>query len=202
MTESITTGLFTIALIVVVGYFIRLDMSDITGMARKAARQGMGPLAESLKYQRIEPRTAQQQGGLEKQYSGFQIRVDGDLSRIQVEFRKNTGLRLSSLSQNDFDEGKLAAVQFSDQGLNRFFPLRAAGDRWQQQLTALESLLQPLTKQFDARGVKFVYIRDEYLRIGFHHRNYLPVSVIENAIPVLETFAREFVKLQQQRKSQ
>ena len=202
MTETITAGLFTIALLVVVGYFIRLDMADITGLARKAARDAMAPLAQSLNYERIPPRTPQQQGELEKQYPGFSVRVDGDLSRIQVEFGRNTGLRLSSLNQNDFDQGRLAPVQFTEARLNRFFPLRAADERWQQDMESLQNLLLPLAEEFNSRGVKFLYLRDEYLRIGFHHRNYLPVSVIESAVPVLETFARELVKRQQQRKSQ
>lgn len=201
MTESVVTGLLTMALIVVVGYCIRLDMSDITGMARKAARSGMAELTTTLGYQQILPRTDQKQGGLEKQFPGFRIQVEGDMSRIQVEFNKSTALRFSSLRQNDFDGGDWAVLNFTAASLNAFFPLRCGTERWQQNAAALEALLLPLAQHFDVRAVKYLYIKDEYLRIGFYHRNYLPLNVIKESLPVLETFAKQFVVHQKQRLS-
>lgn len=195
------TGLLTIALLFIVGYVIRLDMSDMTGWARKSARAGMEELAAALNYQRIAPRTDLKQGGLEKQFPGFRIHVDGDMSRIQVEFSRNTGLRLSSLQQNDFDIGELTVLAFGNTRLNAFFSLRAGSAHWQQQSEALEALLLPLTDQFRGRAVKYLYLKDEYLRVGFYHRNYLPLDLIKASLPVLESFAEQLVFQQKQRAS-
>ena len=200
MTEAITTGILTLAVLAVVGYLIRLDMADMTGLARKAASEKMQALASELNYQRIAPRTSLKQGGLEKRFPGFTLEVDADKSRMQLAFDRNSGLRLSSLDKNDFDEGGLQPLNFPGSRVNDFFPLRAAAARWQDQEQSLESLLQPLVEQFDTRAVKYLYMKDEYLRIGFHYRHYLPVNVIRESVPALQTFGEQFVNIQKQTK--
>ncbi|MDX1692256.1 MAG: hypothetical protein R3208_00750 [Ketobacteraceae bacterium] len=202
MTEIITTGILALAVGLAVGYFIRLDMADVTGLSRKAAKDGMKALADELNYELEAPRTPQQQGGLKKDLPGFSITVDTLLSRIQVTFDETTDLRLSSLSKNHIGADDLAPLDFSSSRLNRFFPLRAAGTSWNENRDELEALLLPLVEAFDSRQVDYLYVKDQYLRIGFYHRNYLPLSVLHGALPVLETFGKGLVNLQQQRQQQ
>ena len=195
--ENITTGLggglFTIVLLLVIGYLIRIDMADITGIARAKARSAMPALAQQLGYQLIEPRTEQKQGGLEKNFGRYQISVNGDMSRIQVAFSKSTGLRISSLEKNDFSSGELQQLQFANSSLQRFFKLRSA--RANHDSAVLDESLAPLAEQFDSRAIKYVYIKDEYLRIGFQYRGYLPASAIRDSLPVLEGVAAKIAAI-------
>ena len=191
MTTGLTGGLFTIVLLVIIGYFIRIDLADVTGMARENARKKMPSLADQLGYQIIASRTAQKQGGLEKNFGRYAVRVDGDKSRIQVEFKKSTGLRLSTLSQNDFDLGKLSPLSFANPELKRFFKMSGARDGLNRD--ALESALLPLVAGFDNRTLRYLYVKDEYLRVGFQHRGYIPASKIQESLSVLEQVAEKLV---------
>lgn len=195
LDHPLISGLITLAFLLVIGYITKLDMADITGLAKKAAKKGMQGVATQLDYQLIAPRTPDQQGGLQKTVQGIEIRVDADKSRIQIEFKRPLGMRLSSLSQNDFDLGGLQAVNFSLAALNDFFPLRALQPALHKQQNTVELLLLPLVEAFDNRQTKHLYIKDEYLRLAFAHRNYLPPELLIKALPILENAAKELAAM-------
>lgn len=195
MDHPVVSGLMGLALFAVIGYFAKLDLADMTGLAKKSAKKNMQPLANELGYELIAPRTPDQQGGLAKKASGYRIRVDADKSRIQIEFNKNLRMRLSSLTKNDFDNAGLKHLEFSEGALNGFFPLRAAAEKMQARSADLETALIPLVDRFDSRKVAFLYVKDEYLRVGFNYRNYLPTDYLKELLPVLEQAAKQLVAL-------
>lgn len=195
---NVAGGVVTIVFFIGLAYVIKLDMADMTGLSRKAAAQKMKPLAETLGYSLIAARTPHQQGGIEKSFGSFSIMVSGDRSRIEVEFKRPLGLLLSSLKKNDFSHGEFQPLQFTNKHLNGFFHLKASKSMPNSVKDQLEQALLPLSEKFDNRKVEYLYIKDEYLRLGFAHRNYLPVSVIEEAVPILEDVAGALLAVQKE----
>lgn len=195
MNDPLVSGLITIVVILVAGYFAKLDMADITGLARRAAINATPPLAQELGYELIPARTPDKQGGLKKDFGRYEIKVEGNASRIQVDFKKDMGLVLSTLANNDFGLGKTDPIEFSNSELNKFFKLRGAKAQLQQKQQAIEAALAPLQQQFANRKLKFLYLKDEYLRITFAYRHYLPADTLKSALPAVEQAANALVAL-------
>ena len=195
MNHPVVSVAVTLAILFAFGYYLKLDMADMTGLARGHAKQGMSALADQLGYSLLDVEAESKQRGLEKNFGRYKIEVDCDGSQIEVDFNKELGLFLFSMPDRVFDQNKFQGVSFSQEKLNKLFRVRAVSNRKAEKIAAIESALFPLGEQFLSRKVKYIYIENEYLRIGFEHNNYLPVSLIENAIPVVEQVAKQLVQV-------
>lgn len=199
--EHLGEGLVTLIILVAVGYYLKLDMADMTGMCRERAAKNTHRIAEELGFAITSKRSSKRQDVMEKRYGQFQIMVDGDHARIEVDFNRPLGFKVSSLSNDDMDAGKLQAFKFSNRTLNRFFVLKVASQKTLENLPNIEQALLPLVEQFQGRSLKYLYIEEEYLRIGFSYRSYLPEKVIKQSLPVVEKTAQALSALRKSRKS-
>ncbi len=191
--EFINTEFIVVVIIVVTFYYvyIKIDLADVTGLARKSVAKHNRAFAKELGYKIVSQRAYGNQEAMSKKYNGYDITVDGFNSQIEVDFHSSFGMRLFSTKNQLGDQEKLSAFKFNNSKLNRFFVYKVATEKAKNNMEAIESVLLPLIKSLDNRRLKYLYIKDEYLRIGFAYRNYLPLKFIRNTLPIVQKAAEE-----------
>ncbi|MCG8671483.1 MAG: hypothetical protein MI867_18910 [Pseudomonadales bacterium] len=195
MNHPFMSVLVTAVILILFGYFNKLDMADLTGFARTNAKEGMLPLADKLGYEYVAARAETQQAGLKKRFGRYIVEVNPEASQIEVEFSRPLGIHLSSLPDSDFDAERFVAVEFTQKSLNDLFKVRALHEKGAITEASLETVIVSLADKFLSRKVKYIYLENEYLRVGYEYRNYLPVSVIEDALPTIEQTAEGLLAL-------
>ncbi|PIE41155.1 MAG: hypothetical protein CSA49_04805 [Gammaproteobacteria bacterium] len=197
--EKLPEIIITLIIVAAVAYYLKLDLADVTSRAGETAAKNTKALANQLGYTITSPRSASRQDAMTKQYKGYQITIDGDHSQIEIDFQRSLGLRLFS-SENQFGEvPKLHVFNFSNSKLDKFFVYKVANKKMLNQQKALQEALLPLIDHFDNRRLKYLYIKDEYLRIGFAYRNYLPIDFIRQSLPPVEQAAEALKAIQNNR---
>ena len=172
----------------------------MTGLAKKSAVEGMPALAESMSMVLESGRTDIRQGELFRKTKHYELTVLPDLNRISVSFNQQLGIYL--LDKKDprkVDRPQnLISVDFVAPSLNKIFLEHLAiNEKSANRLTVNPDVEQTLIAFFDAWGgrkLSSFSLRNDTLHVVFEYRGYLPLSLIQNATPLIANFADAITK--------
>jgi len=181
-------------------YINKWDLVDMTGLAKKSAVKGMPALAESMSMTLEPGRTDIRQGELFRKTKHYELTVLPDLNRISVSFNQQLGIYL--LDKKDPRKANrpqnLTSVDFTETSLNKvFLEHLATNKKSANRLTANPAVEQSLVAFFGAwegRKLSSFSLRDDTLHVVFEYRGYLPLSLIQNATPLIANFADAITK--------
>jgi len=193
------------AIAIIVGFLFlfyvnKWDLVDMTGLAKKSAVQGMPSLAESMSMTLEPGRTDIRQGELFRKTKHYELTVLPDLNRISVTFNQQLGIYL--LDKKDPRKANrpknLNTVDFAAPTLNKvFLEHLATNEKSAERLTANPDVEQSLIAFFDSWGgrkLSSFSLRNDTLHVVFEYRGYLPLSLIQNATPLIVNFVDAITK--------
>jgi len=193
------------AIAIIVGFLFlfyvnKWDLVDMTGLAKKSAAQGMPSLAESMSMTLEPGRTDIRQGELFRKTKHYELTVLPDLNRISVTFNQQLGIYL--LDKKDPRKANrpknLNTVDFAAPTLNKvFLEHLATNEKSAERLTANPDVEQSLIAFFDSWGgrkLSSFSLRNDTLHVVFEYRGYLPLSLIQNATPLIVNFVDAITK--------
>ncbi len=181
-------------------YINKWDLVDMTGIAKKSAVNGMPSLAETMSMTLEPGRTDLRQGELFRKTKYYELTVLPDLSRISVSFNQQLGIYL--LDKKDLRKANrpknLQSVDFTTPSLNTIFLEHlATNEKSAKRLTANPDVEQSLVLFFDTWGgrkLSSFSLRNDTLHVVFEYRGYLPLSLIQEATPLIANFADAITK--------
>ena len=200
MNENVIGAIAIIVCFLFLFYVNKWDLVDMTGLAKKSAVQGMPSLAESMSMTLEPGRTEIRQGELFRKTKHYELTVLPDLNRISVTFNQQLGIYL--LDKKDPRKANrpknLNTVDFTALALNKtFLEHLATNEKSAERLTANPDVEQSLITFFDSWGgrkLSSFSLRNDTLHVVFEYRGYLPLSLIQNATPLIINFADAITK--------
>jgi len=200
MNENLIGAIAIIVGFLFLFYINKWDLVDMTGLAKKSAVNGMPSLAESMSMTLEPGRTDIRQGELVRKTKQYELTILPDLNRISVSFNQQLGIYL--LDKKDPRKANrpknLNGVDFAAPSLNKIFLEHlATNERSAKRLTDNPDVEQALLAFFDSWGgrkLSSFSLRDDTLHVVFEYRGYLPLSLIQDATPLIVNFADAITK--------
>lgn len=200
MNENVIGTIAIIVGLLFLFYINKWDLVDMTGLAKKGAIEGMPSLAESMSMTLEPGRTDMRQGELVRRTKHYELTILPDLNRISVSFNQQLGIYL--LDKKDPRKANrpkdLDTVNFSTPSLNKIFLEHLATNEMSaKRLTAnpdVEQTLLAFFDRWDGRKLSSFSLRGDTLHVVFEYRGYLPLSLIQNATPLIVNFADAITK--------